>query len=299
MRVLPADLADIYGGGQKPMTTLTFNHRMLGGLIVISLLILSPNTWACEAMAANALEKLYCQIQAKGEGQGLPGFDDFRRNPESTQRLLLKRPAARAGLALPEPSQPKAKPASPAAPNNTVSNRNSQPRAQTPAAKNSTSKPIATGLRGCNVLNQAINCQGTQYRLLDNKRNTALAIGALDETNQLQLPPVPNYRSQRELHQYLMHAYGIYIEKMDSIGLAGNTLSYSKFYYIFEDVKSARQDFVARFKNMFTYLKKDKSTIGIGRSHTSGLTPKLNHCEMFHGDLITCDDHGKNWVYKR
>ena len=48
-------------------------------------------------------EKLYCQIKAKDANVALPSFEDFRRNDPQVQALLLKRPAARWGLAVPSP----------------------------------------------------------------------------------------------------------------------------------------------------------------------------------------------------
>lgn len=268
------------------------------GALVVMALFWAPSASACQAMAATAMEKAYCEVMAKGEGQGLPSFDDFRRNPESTQRLLLKRPAKRAGVALPE-SSPSPKQASPSASHKAATNNAPVNNTASKPAQTNTTRPQASGLVGCEVNQRALNCGGAVYQLLDNKSNASLADGALANSNQLQLPPVPAYKSERELHRYLMHAYSIYIAKMDSIGLAGNTLSYSKFYYIFEDVKAGGQNFVARFANMFTYLKKDKSTIAVGRSHTAAQTPNIQYCERIHGDLITCDDHGRNWVYRR
>ena len=259
--------------------------RLTAYLIVTIALLAGTDAIACEAMAKTELEKLYCQVKAKGQGRSLPRFDDFKRNPESTQRLLLKRPANRAGLELPASKSPKAS-----------SMAASASRKQVPA-ESAGSPPRSTGMSGCEFDNQMLRCGPGSYRLLDNRPNRALQKGALTEANQLRLPPVPELKTERQRHRYLLGAYADYLQKMHTIGLAGATLSYSKFYYIFDDADRQQQDFVKRFADMFTYLKKDKQSLAVQKVHARGNLPKLAHCEIINSDWITCDENGKNWVF--
>lgn len=184
-------------------------------------------------------------------------------------------------------------------------------------------------LKHCSIKGAAIHCGNTRYRLLDNLPNKKLSPNALTRTNILTLPAVPNGLSNNgvsnndlsnnglsnnglsnpatnsssniALHDYLQKAYGEYLRKMHSIGLAGATLTYSKFYYIFEEGRKQKQDFVKRFGDMYTYLKKDKSTIAVGRAHKNKPQPALANCEpirSYKAEFIVCDEKGVNWVYQ-
>ena len=71
-----------------------------------------------------------------------------------------------------------------------------------------------------------------------------------------------------------------------------------KFYYIFEDVRQQKQDFVQRFADMYGYLKQDKSSINVARQHRGKTLPGLAGCDPI-GDYIVCDQSGSNWVFQR
>lgn len=262
-------------------------------VLVVSFMLLlgvMQDVFACGDSAVTELEKLYCQVKAKGEGAGLPRFDDFRRNPPQTQQLLLKRPVKRAGLVMPK----------------MVGSKVIAPKIATNKPNNARSSvPINTqvlaSIKHCNLEVTGIQCGQIRYGLLDNQANKKLVGNALGTENQLQLPPVPDYTSNLELHHYLQRAYAQYLHKMQMIGLAGATLSYSKFYYIFDEVSQQQQDFVQRFADMYTYLKKDKSTIAVVRAHKNKPLPKLASCEPIEGQglhFIVCDKKGANWVYQ-
>ena len=75
--------------------------------------------------------------------------------------------------------------------------------------------------------------------------------------------------------------------------------TYSKFYYIYDDARQQKQDFVKRFRDMYTYLKKDKLTLAAGREHRGKQPPTLATCEPVGHDYIACDKQGANWLYKR
>ena len=277
--------------------------------MIVAGLTAAPVILACEGI--KPLEKIYCQIQAKGQGASLPRFDEFQRNPELTQRLLLKRPAAKAGLTLqPEMGDRQTKPQ-----NKTAPNKNS---AKTPSATQKNNSPVITNtikptppqnfvkqapLAGasefsrCQMRTTSIVCDASSYMLQDNRNNKSLAANALTDANQLLLKPAPT--NSANIHPYLREAYATYLIKMMDIGLAGVTLTYSKFYYIFEDIAANNKDFAARFKEMYFYLKKDKSTMGVGKQHTNKAPPSLGACDFITRDLIACDNEGASWVYRR
>ena len=265
--------------------------------------------WACEGVITEPLEKLYCDVKAKGGGQSLPRFDDFRRNNPQMQRLLLKRPAAKAGLVLPNvgvlsSKQPNV--------NRSDIKRNAKSLAtKKPMQQSSRNKlgrlpndtranglALSEPLSGCRIVSRAIHCGERRYVLRDNQANQNLAPNALTAANELILPRVPAYRGSQALHQYLHQAYAVYLNKMDAIGLAGATFTYSKFYYIFEDAQAQKQDFVQRFKSMYHYLKKDKATMAAARRHKSNMLSSLDTCERYGTRYIGCDVRGVNWLFR-
>ncbi|HEY7774525.1 MAG TPA: hypothetical protein VIC26_15175 [Marinagarivorans sp.] len=285
---------NIVGLSRQVVTSRSVQRIATGAsmaLLLAAQIVFIEPVLACAAGVNSELEQLYCAVVAKGEGAGLPSFDDFRRNPPATQQLLLKRPAERAGLAMPAHKTQRAK----------------LPKSATPAPTPQSTKPqareqaavVSSDLKGCALGAQAIQCGNVQYRLLDNRANSTLSQGALGPNNRLVLPPVPSYRSNAELHQYLQRAYGIYLEQMAKIGLSGATLSYSKFYYIFDDSQQQQQDFVHRFALMYDFLKKDKSTMAVAQQHRGKTPPALTKCQALGDDFITCDSRGSNWVYAR
>lgn len=270
--------------------------------------------------AVTDMEKLYCQVKEAGHGQSLPRFDDFRRNAPAVQRLLLKRPVKRAGLSLPASTDSRRKPktALKPKPQPETTNPANPPRSAKgkPASQSANSRitrntnklafeaslaaegaGMGSSLGGCMVQTRKIICAAAQFELRDNLANKKLAANALTPANMLRLPHVPDYSSNRELHQYLQLAYTEYLHKMLGIGLAGATLTYSKFYYIFEEVHGQQHDFVQRFADMFTYLKKDKSTIAVAARHRNSSPPDISQCQQVSAQLIACDVQGVNWVY--
>lgn len=244
---------------------------------------LAAKAGACVVGVTTDFEKLYCTLVEKGQAVGLPSYDDFRRNPPATQRLLLKRPAAKAGLLLPQaqPSTPKKPPAKPAVTRAHVS--------QNKVVK----APVSGGLKGCSIQADALVCAGARYVLHDNKPNSQLAAGVLEPTNPLILPAIGLANNAAQLQS----AYEVYLHKMMAIGLAGATLTYSKFYYLYEDAKAQKQDFNKRFTEMYFYLQKDKKTIATGREHKGKTLPTLDQCEFLNRGLIVCDNAGRNWIY--
>ena len=280
-------------GCQGAVLRVQFIRKWLAGSIIVAAGIFGSSALACTVAVNSPLEKLYCDVVAQGEGAGLPSFDDFRRNPPATQRLLLKRPAKRAGLNLPAAAKAVAP-----KPKSSAKTTAKRPAAKAPAS--SAIKPsVPSNLKGCTISAGAIQCGNAYYRLLDNRGNQSLSPTALAASNTLVFSAVPNYSSNLELHNYLQHAYSLYLTKMHTIGLAGTTLSYSKFYYIFDEAQQQQQDFVKRFGVMYDYLKKDKSAMAVAKQHRGKKAPPLSACQVIGNNFITCDARGSNWVYAR
>ncbi|HEY0891459.1 MAG TPA: hypothetical protein VGE32_00300, partial [Cellvibrio sp.] len=74
------------------------------GLSISILCVLTASAKAdqfCFALAETYYEQVYCQLQAKAQTKGLPPFNQFKKNNETVQASLLKRPAERNGIKLP------------------------------------------------------------------------------------------------------------------------------------------------------------------------------------------------------
>jgi hypothetical protein len=65
---------------------------------------------------------------------------------------------------------------------------------------------------------------------MGNQGNESLRVGALEASKTMQLPVFDNM----DIETYLAKAYEHYLNKMIDIGLAGVTLSYGNFEYIFK-----------------------------------------------------------------
>lgn len=228
----------------------------------------------CFVLAENYYEQVYCELQAKGEGSTLPRFHEFKNNPPITQALLLKRPAGRIGITLKMPA------AAPANPQHRPADRAAMPE--------------ASALAGCKLDQVMMLCGDKHYRLVGNQANSRLAEGALTEANQLILP---KYRGGG-LDAYLANAYRHYLDKMLSIGLGGSTMSYAKFYYLYQDLTDQGVDFVERSQTVFNYLKADKKRLGVSETVTPAPAASLAGCNRFGDRLLACDYGLKNYLYR-
>ncbi|NHO67517.1 hypothetical protein G8770_18385 [Aestuariicella hydrocarbonica] len=263
----------------------------------------APVAWSCkpgQGFEPNTeLEKAYCQLL--GKGADLPSIRDFRRNSPAVQRLLLSRPAARVGLAL--PAIPNKKPPSPAEAKTVLAEpSNRRPQAEPQFSRDSTvvAAPAPGGSvdsDSCRLFADVIRCAGDEYRLVLNLPNHRLPKGSLSAANRLQLSPIGVEAPPRQ--QDLYGSYRHYIEKMLSIGLGGSTMSYSKFYYTWEESRAQRQNFVERLAQMFEYLKRDKQTLAVKSRYDHKLPAAISWCQPLSHDLWTCDNKHRNWVYRR
>ncbi len=256
------------------------------------------------------LEEVYCQLLGKGEK--LPSLEDFRRNQPRIQALLLKAPARKHGIRVPSPGKNTS--AQKKAATKRVPVKTSHPQSDSqfqPHAKrqqSTSSREIksksqipevsATGLTGCALQGRTIRCSQQYFQLATNLPNRQLSPSALSEKNRLDLT---NYKGKsqdkRALKKHLSLSYQRYIEQMLSIGLGASTMSYSKFYYTYEELQRLQVDFAERFETMFGYLKKDKASMAIKDSYVDALPASISACVKLQTSILVCDNGIHNWIY--
>ena len=248
------------------------------------LLLLSPVSAvadrSCWLLAETYYEQLYCEVQAAGQGADLPSLLDFRRNNDKIQALLLRRPAARAGIDVAVPADTRL------------------PVLASVAA----AEPLETdnGLDGCQLDHQWLICEGVRYVLVNNLANSRLAGGVLKPSNKMRIPAFRGAMDDRATRaDYLAAAYRQYLEKMMEIGLGGSTFSYAKFVYLFDDVMARGVDFAQRFETMFGFLKKDKQRLAVNESQPDSLALQLEHCDQVGRQLVVCNNGRKNYLFRR
>ncbi|WP_156820882.1 hypothetical protein [Dasania marina] len=242
--------------------------------LLMLLLVVSTGSQAsqfCFSVAKTYNEQLYCEIEASGEGKSLPSFNQFQKNTPLIQSLLLKPYARKLGITI-------------------------KMATKTTKQQVVTSPPLAAvndgGLSHCSFETEVISCNDKPYYFMGNKGNASLAAGVLDASNTMQLPVYDN----GEVARYLAQAYEHYLHKMIEIGLAGVTLTYGNFDYIFHDLRAQAIDFNQRFETMYRYLKKDKRTMGIKKSTApSDVTAK--ECFLL-DELLVCSRGHYNYIYR-
>lgn len=264
-------------------------------LFILIALCLPLKALAC--LGKTELEKTYCKIKQTPHGASLPNFFEFRKNSHSTQRLLLKRPAKKAGIALPAASpqnmanQNARKPTTTTKPPIAQNVRAEQAKILSPSAVNTVTP--SQGISRCSLKGEYLLCPKTKpYRLSNNLSKNLLSKEALSASNQLSLP---------ERHHYTVESVGqdyqMYIDKMLQIGLGGSTMSFSKFFYTHQEVRNQGQDHRARFKQMYEFLKQDRRTMAIKRRYDDKLPKSIDQCQMLGQRLVVCDDGPRNWIY--
>ena len=212
------------------------------------------------------------------------------------QRLILTRPAAMHGITLPKAVASEKKRVARSTPPARAT-RVIPARALTPS-KRSVSARQPT-LHHCRLAATKIICPEQQYRLLDNRQNRHLEENVFAATNLLGLDNYSgNIKNTRQLNSYLADNYQRYIEGMLRLGLAASTMSYSRFYYTFEDANSNNRDFAARFEKMYVFLKKDKQSMGVKNRYSDEMPTGLHQCVELSASLLVCDNNKMNWVYR-
>lgn len=265
-------------------------HAVLVRALVIGALVGYGSAYgsSCFMMAENYYEQIYCEVRALGRGGELPAFTDFRNNDALTQALLLKRPAARLGIAVAEPEEP-VTPTSVA--------RATRDTGADSAHKITRSMPASGAFAACARDGDSIHCPDSRYQLVGNRANRHLAADALDPDQRLNLDSFSGGTDADGLLRYLRESYGRYLEKMLAIGLGAVTLSYRKFEFIYHDVTTRGADFGARFETMYRFLKQDKQNMGISETLPEPGALALAHCERFAARIIACDSGGRNFVF--
>ena len=250
----------------------------------------------CPSQATTEYERIYCDIVARGEGKTLPGFEDFKRNDATVQKLLLKRPAAKLKIKLPKQLKKNTKRVS-ASKKSTVEKTTKTLSAKPPEKTDEIKNPHVY-LSQCSLTQDAISCGNRRFNLKKNQPNSRLAKGVLEDHYLMGLPdyngPAEN---GREVQFYLADAYSVYVTRMIDIGLGASTMSYARFYHTYQDLKSKNVAFSARFETMYRFLKKDKKTMAVKTEPSLERPSSLSQCDDISDQIIGCDIGVINWVY--
>ncbi len=260
----------------------------------------------CFALAETYYEQVYCQLQAKAQTKNLPSFNQFKKNNEQVQASLLKRAAERNGIKLPLPMKKppvaienklavmetgvatKAKPA--------VAERSPvQTSRAEPIATIQRTVPIVENIFGCELMSKQLKCGNGAFVLVGNKSNQRLAKSALATENKMDLPVYKDGAT----NQYLTRAYQQYIVKMCEIGLCGVTMTYGKFTYLYQDINSKGLDFAQRFETMYSFLKKDKASMGVSESTAIPQGLVAGDCSPLDNTFYVCEKQGRNFIFAR
>ncbi len=263
--------------------------------LCLLLVLLSPPALAqeaptCHELAKTPMEQVYCDIKQKSPTTRLPSINEFRRNPEKTQWLLLKRPAKKLGLTLPDVKR-----------NKKHQKKQKQPKAAEAKKASVRQQPSGGGLSDyCKLAQKTITCETLVFVLQNNISNSKLAAGALLLGTKVKFPIFTgNKHKNNDVIPYLKESYLIYIQHMLKIGLAASTMSFTKFYHTFMEVESKKVRFSERMAKMFMYLKKDKASIGVKSRFNNLLPTSLENCSALSKKIIICDNVKQTWVFQQ
>lgn len=256
--------------------------------LLAGVLSVAAPAFACVDFAQTPTEEVFCRIKQRDAALLPYSLKDFRKNPVATQQLLLKRPAARLGIDLPAPPpRPVAKPA---------------PQPAVPARARPEPSPAAVearpSLAGCRLEAAVIACGGIGYRLLDN-RNDKVSPEQVSRVLGEFAPYSGDAGDDAAERRYLAGIYSEYIERMVALGLAGVTLSYTKFYHAYHEATARGADFSQRLATMFRFLNQDKSTMAVARSYGGEMPSDLAQCQRLNPTFVVCDNVKTNWVYQK
>lgn len=277
-----------------------FKHKSrLSGFTYSAILMAAlagTSAWGCDETEMTELESVYCSLKSKGKASGLPSYFQFKNNPPSVQWLLLKRPAARAGIPLP----PKPAKATNTKETQTKTAESHNAPVNTSTKKNTSTPPnpasVTSGLDNCALSEHTITCEHSRFRLQHNLSNHLLSSSALSDSNRLKLQSF-HPSIHLSVSKYLSNLYPIYVKKMLSIGLAEAVMSYTKFVTQYETVSSAGGNFTARMEQMFEILKQEKKSRKVKRSYQNTAPKSLRQCMFVMVDIIVCDDISHTWVF--
>ncbi|MBW0147969.1 hypothetical protein KXD86_10680 [Marinobacter sp. CAU 1620] len=240
--------------------------------------------------ARTDLERLYCEVMAEGAGRGLPSQADFRRNEPQVQALLLRGPARRLGLQVPDAGRTPER-----------SKPSVEATTTEPAPEPAETQPVrAAGLSDCRLSGERILCPDRTFELVPNRPNRELAPGVLAPDNRLGLRAWEGDRTnETAVRRYLSDAYDRYIPKMVEIGLGANTMSFTAFYNAFQTLEAGGVNFADRMEQTFQLLKQDKQSLAVKARYHSELPDTLTLCDDINRDIIVCDNVATNWVFVR
>ncbi len=253
----------------------------------------------CLLQAKSDLELIYCDVVSRGEGRGLPRFEDFKQNDVLVQTLLLKRPASKLKIKL-----PKQKTHSHKSHNQTVlvskasKTKKTKPALFIPDEPPLSSKLRAFSLNQCRLTHDKILCGKDHFIMKTNQANKTLSQGVLDKKNTMNLPRYSgNKGNDLEVQYYLSNAYVVYIGKMIDIGMGASTMSYTRFFHTYYDLQAKNVSFTDRFETMYSFLKKDKKSMNINALLSNKRPEYISQCEDISEQIIACDSDGFNWIY--
>jgi len=272
---------------------------------------------ACEPVAGNEYEKVYCQLKRSGRGESLPSLHDFRKNPPLMQALLLKKPAERAGIPLRIPERGNAETVDQqlelllTAPPPTVINptrvgkpafQQVTPPPQAPVIADLPASLVAlppvSSIENCQLREFELWCADARYRLVTNQINQHLEEGVLSHRHLLKLPSLQASRADKaERERYLQQAYTRYIEGMMEIGLGAATMSYTKFVSVYRFNVSQHLDFVERFEKVYAFQKKEKASIGISTRPAIAPGFTTRYCSELKPELLACEHGKENYLF--
>jgi len=236
----------------------------------------------CFLQAQSYYEQLFCEVKAQGKGSKLPRFDEFKRSSQITQALLLKHPAKSAGLTVIMPK------------------RSNEANIESPIKSTKSTASKTGAMSNCVLQDALIECGTRRYQMLGNLSNQRLKPGSLEESSRLELPEYTGDSLNRDkVLPYLLKAYRHYVNKMMDIGLAGATMSYGTFEYLFNDLRDKGVDFNKRFETMYRYLKQDKKNIHVSETITTPGSLRISDCGVLDQQLIACVVDGRNYLYRR
>ena len=154
-------------------------------------------------------------------------------------------------------------------------------------------KVNAKSASGCEMQSKSIICGSNQYNLLGNKGNNRLASGVLNESYKMDLPAADGQSTA----SYLTVAYEQYIQKMCDIGLAGVTMTFARFSYIYQDLKEKGISFTQRFELMYKFLKKDKATMWISEKLPANQL-SISDCGLLSNKYYICANNNQNYIFE-
>ena len=256
----------------------------------------------CLNQSKSHYEEVWCRIKEKDPSNKLSSLHEFRKNSQNTQYLLLKRPAKKWHISLNKPPIEKANSSQKdtlVISDQTIEKLSPSSRPLNEKITKITYEKVLTkkqkNLNHCTLAKKIIHCKDDRFSLQSNKSLNQLAIGSLSKNNKL----VVNEDLESPPIRAASLMYRDYIEKMLSIGLGYSTMSFTKFFTIYEDSKKQSLIFSKRMFDMFELLKKERKTNGIKDRYDDNYPSSISACMELSTRLIVCDNKAQNWVYQR